>query len=259
MTNEKSVIRFTNQLSSTITLKNTTKELFFDDIISLRTNKLSKKDFIIKYDNLFDGTTANFGQKAFNDKSLSNQQQIDKAISSFLGSVRRNSNINEFQNLSNQDFVKFNQDLRFASQVKGKITTKVQKAKTTTYSRSTIFSKTNKSYKSTIGYIGFAEKEVLGLKQAWQIDFIKKNNLIGRQEVLIRINYDLFTQEKKPQIFSLNNWNTFSSGFSGKELLITLYLDVYRQVKEFIIKCSQSKLNVQLNRVCTYVIRKGGK
>jgi len=258
MRNEKNIIRFTNQLSSTITLKNTTKEVFFDDITKVKTNKISSKDFIKKYDNLFNGLTANFGKTYFSDKSLTQDKQNEKAINSFLASVRRNSNINYFTQLSNKDFIRFNQDLRTNTILKAKINKKVSKAKRKTYSRSTIFSKKDKKYKSTIGYIGFAENQVLSLKQVWQIDFIIKNNLIiqSRQEVLLRIKYDLYTENNK--LFDANLWITFSSGFTKLRELKYLYKECLKSFADFVMRCQQSKLEVRLKRVCTYVIRKAG-
>lgn len=256
---EKDVIRVSNQIASTILLAKISKEVFFDDIIFLKINQKKasvRNDFINKYPNLFNGNTAKYGQKAFSNTRKSRDIQTKEAITSFLASVRRNANINNFINIPNQDYVDFNNELRTATIYKAKIIKQVSKAKSTTYSRSTIYSKRERYYKSTIGYIGFAEKEILGLKQVWQIDFIIKNNLIGRQEVLLRINFDLYYQNG--QIKDLDLWLTFSSSFSKIKELIFLYNVALNELNSYILRCQQSKLEVRPKRVCTYVIRKAG-
>lgn len=260
MTTEKDIIRFTNQIASTISLKNITKQEFFNDINKLKSGKITNSEYISKYPMLFDGNVAEFGKKAKGTKDYES-----KAIKSYKGSIRRNSNIQYYSQLKDKDYITFNNELRQEVVIKPQIMKKRKITKPSNkISSSIIKSKLNRSYKAVNQYKGYAKQEVKQLKQVWQIDFIKERNLIGRQEVLLRVNLDLYFMIERIngkieyQIYEPDIWITFSSGFSQKKTLITLYYEVLQELKNYMKRCSQSKMKVRIKDVYTYVIRQGG-
>lgn len=233
----KDIIRFTQQITSTLMTKKITISDFIDDLDSVKSNDMNKKVFMKKYDLLFNGTYAKF-----------------KNVDNFLGSYRRNINPKYFGVIENQDIHRFNAELRFYTTQYKKIDKKIKSTfKTNFSSRNYKVSKEN--FHENLGYKGFAKNEVYSLKDAWNLNKIRKYGLFPVQCVQFRLFYDL-VDENGNKIYS-DIWITISSKYSTQKNLKELYEIAFNEVLQFIAKLEQSKMFIQLKKVCTYVIRQG--
>lgn len=228
---EKSVNRFTYQVNAVISLKNVSKSQFFDDINKIKTKQISEKDFIRKYNQLFDGTIAKF-----------------KDTNSFLGSYRRNINPKYFNQSKDKDVIQFSKDLRIQT------FTAIPKRKT--ISKKTKSIQTKQKFEQTLVFDGLAEFEVSKLKNVWNLSFVIKNNLFGFQAVHIVVNYNLVNE--KGIIVYPDLWITLPSGYSTQKAGLTLhklYLLVYKKFKEFIALAELSNLFLDIISIQTKVYR----
>lgn len=229
--------KFTQDITSIITLHNISKQEFFDDISLIKPKKAKYKWFKVKYSELFDGTYAEY-----------------KSKESFLGSYRRNINPKYYNQSQSKNVVKFNQELRFETIYKVKIQEKIAKKFKTTKTTKTVVS-TKDIYQEKIGYLGFARFEVSKLNQVWTLNKIVKNSLFSFQEIQFRLKYDLI--DELGNVVYPDIWITIRSNVSTSLTLLELYDDAFRKVLELFAKLEQSKLFMRLKKVCTYVFRYG--
>jgi len=234
---------FTKKVSATIQTKGISNDKFIDDINSLKYGKLTDKGFIIKYNQLFDGTYATFGLKY---KNQPNYEQ--KAIESFLGSYRRNTNPKYYQQSKDKDVVKYNENLRKKTVISGK-----KKPKPTTQKPKRKKEITPNKYYEKIVFDGFAYNEVIKLKQVWNLEHIKKYNLLGFQEVQLVVNYNLVDIDGN--IIYADLWSTFASNNYSHIPLKNLFDKAFNEYESFCNLMEQSKLIIDVIRVYTYVYR----
>jgi hypothetical protein len=233
----KDVIRFTGQITSTLMTKGITKAEFIDDIDSIKSKEMNQSAFKRKYDLLFNGTYANF-----------------KNVSNFLGSYRRNINPNYFTQIKQKDIHTFNQELRFYTTEYKRIDRKVKSNFPNPFASRNVKS-TKDNFHENIGYKGFAKSNVIGLKNAWNLNKVRNNKLFPIQCVQFRLNYDL--KDLKGNDVYTNQWITVSSKYSTKQTLENLYDFAMKQMLLYIAKLEQSNLFIKMRKACTYVIRDG--
>jgi len=239
----KQVNKFTQDITSIITLNKITKEVFFNDINALKDKSMGINAFKKKYIELFDGTFSKY-------KSTKTTSQKDN----FLGSYRRNMNPKYYNQVQSQKVIDFNQELRFQTTEKPKIDKKIaKKFKTKTKHISKVETASKIKYKDKLGYVGFARFEVSKLKQVWNLNKVVKNNLFGYQEIQFRLNYDVI--DDIGNIITSNIWITIRSNVTKKETLLNRYDKAFERVLEFVALLEQSKLFIKLRKVCTYVFR----
>jgi len=240
-----SINKFTKNITSIITLKNITKQEFFNDINGLKSKTIGIKTFKIKYIELFDGTFSKY--KATKTTSLKD---------SFLGSYRRNMNPKYYNQSKSKNVIAFNQELRFNTTEKPKIDKKIKKKfpnSTKSISGTKLYESSKTKYKEKIGYLGFAKTEVGKLKQTWNLKEVYKYNLVAYQEIQFRVNYSVVDIDGN--IITSNIWITIRSNISPNDSLLWLYDYAFNQFMEFVMLLEQSKLFIKLNKVCTYVFR----
>ena len=235
-----SINAFTHNITSIITLKNITKQEFFNDVNSLKDKSLGIKLFKKKYIELFDGTLG----KGYKSKD------------NFLGSYRRNMNPKYYNQSKSKIIVEFNQELRFNTTEKPKIDKKIKKKfpkSTKSISGTKLYESNKNRYKEKIGYLGFAKTEVGKLKQAWNLNEVRKFNLVAYQEIQFRVNYSVVDIDNN--IITPKIWITIRSNISPNDTLLWLYDYAFDKFMEFVMLLEQSKLFIKLNKVCTYVFR----
>jgi len=257
---ETDVIRVSNQINSVIGLHQTTKDSFYKDIESIKSGKfhLTPKGkclyFENKYPELFNSQVAKY-----------------KNTSSFIGSVRRNTNPNQYNQCSNPLYVQFNQDLRTKTKIsvkkiqkgkkiKGKkIKNKKQKVKVQIVKpiKSKTISKKG-FYKSMLVFPNINRKNLINVKNVWEIQ--KAKNLFTFQEVHLIFNFDVLyydNKKKKWIVLSKDNWYTATSGNSSKLRLLELYDFALINWNNFVVSLRQSKLDVRIKKELMRVFRIG--
>lgn len=234
---EKDIVRFTKQITATLMTKKIATVDFIDDLDSVKSKDMNQKEFMKKYDLLFNGTYANF-----------------KNVNNFLGSYRRNINPKLFTLVENDDIHRFNQELRFYTTEYKRVDKKVKEKFPNPFASRNIQA-TKQKFHENIGYKGFAKEQVATLKNAWSLNKVRNNKLFPVQCVQIRINYDLV--DENGLLVYKDQWYTASSKYSTQESLIKLYDIAFDNLLLYIAKLEQSNLFIKLKLACTYVIREG--
>jgi len=247
---ETDVIRVSNQINSVIGLHQTTKDSFYKDIESIKSGKfhLTPKGkclyFENKYPELFNSQVAKY-----------------KNTSSFIGSVRRNTNPNQYNQCSNPLYVQFNQDLRTKTKISVKKIQKGKKQKVKVQIVKPIKSKTISKkgfYKSMLVFPNINRKNLINVKNVWEIQ--KAKNLFTFQEIHLIFNFDVLyydNKKKKWIVLSKDNWYTATSGNSSKLRLLELYDFALINWNNFVVSLRQSKLDVRIKKELIRVFRIG--
>lgn len=242
MSYEQSVNRFTNQINSVINLHKINNQEFFNDVNQLKTNQITFRIFRTKYIELFDGTTAKFKNK-----------------DSFLGSYRRNINPNYFTQSKSKKVQTFNQEFRTYTITipKTKVSSYYKVKPKTLQTKITKHISTKDTYRHTIVFEGLAKDKLKHIKQAWQLQKIKQNNLFAYQDVHLVFNFDVYLIQKEWYTYIVESdiWLTFTSGISTKENLSKLFDVALQNWFNYVVDLEQSDLFVIINNIQTIVYR----
>lgn len=238
----KDVNRVTKQITSIITLKNISKQEFFNDVNNLKSNQIGIKDFKNKYSDLFNGNIAKFKNK-----------------DSFLGSYKRNINPNYYKQSKSKDVINFNAEFRTRTIYIPKVEKKQISTKKVSKSEQISYKSDKNKFKSHLRYNGFAEKQINNLTNVYDLQKIKKNKLFGSQEVQLQLNYNTFFYDNDgfKVYIAYDNWITFRSKLT-KEKSLKNRLEVAKEkMIDFIVSMQQSDYQIEIIGIYTHVYRYG--